>query len=422
MRKLLDDCFLHDKDRLRHAEALAILRENVQRLAEPEDISIEEAIGRVLAEEIKSPRNVPLTDNSAVDGYAFSHSDYVAQEGRLPISRRIAAGDLERTPLAPGTAARIFTGAVMPDGADSVAMQEDCTTEDDALVMIPPDLKPGANARKSGEDLAEGDMLLAPGDRLRPQDIAALASVGRGRLSAYRALRIAVVSTGDELVKPGDAAIRPGQVFDSNRYLLKSLLSTLPVSVTDFGILPDDAPVIRATLSEAAASHDIILTSGGASRGEEDHIIDAMDALGQRFLWQLAIKPGRPMSFGRIRDCAMIGLPGNPVAAMICFLLYARPAILALAGASWRDVPAFSVPAAFSIKKKKPDRTEFLRGLLTQNASGTLAVRKYDRDGSGLISSLREADGLVMIPEHVTTLEEGAPVAFMPFSEFGVTR
>ncbi|WP_350333694.1 molybdopterin molybdotransferase MoeA [Coralliovum pocilloporae] len=420
MRKLLDDCFLHDKDRLKHAEALDILKRQVKRIAEPETVTLEACAGRILAETITSPRNVPLTDNSAVDGYAFAHEDYISTEGQLPVSRRIAAGDLDGSPLAPGTAARIFTGAVMPEGADTVAMQEDCTDDGD-MVSVPQGLKNGANRRKAGEDLQEGDTLLSPGDRLRPQDVAALASVGRHQVSAYRKLRIAILSTGDELVLPGKP-IQPGQVYDANRYLLNSLAATLPVEITDYGILPDQAPVISSTLEKAASNHDIILTSGGASRGEEDHIIDTMDRLGKRYLWQLAIKPGRPMSFGEIGDCAMIGLPGNPVAAMICFLLYARPAILALAGATWRDVPAFPVPAAFSIGKKKPDRTEFLRGILAIDETGKLVARKYQRDGSGLISSLREADGLIMIPEHVTALADGEPVAFLPFSELGVLR
>lgn len=420
-RHLLDDCFLHDRDRLRHDAALAILRDGLGSIVDMEDVPLDEAAGRIAAAEVTAPRPVPLTDNAAVDGYAFAHADYVAQGGRLPVVVRIAAGHRADTSLGAGEAARIFTGAVMPEGADSVAMQEDCETEttgDKTIVSIPAGLKPGANRRRAGEDLAEGTTLIAPGRVLSAQDIAAIASTGADRVTVHRPLTVTVFSSGDEIVEPG-ASLVAGQVYDANKTLLKALTDRLPVTVIDGGILPDDAAVVADRLKQAAASSHAIITSGGASRGEEDHLIATLDELGSRKLWQLAIKPGRPMSFGRIDDCAVFGLPGNPVAAFVCFLLYVRPALLTLGGADWHEPVRFPLPAGFDVPKKKPDRREFLRGIL-KAVDGKLVADKFARDGSGLITGLREADGLIEIPEETTSLRAGETVAFIPFSEFGL--
>ena len=424
-RKLLNDCFLHDKDRLKHAEAIAILKERVFRVVDTEMVPLLSSHGRVLAEDVLAPRSVPLTDNSAVDGYAFSHADYVAANGAMQVSASIAAGDLTPHTLAPGTAARIFTGAVMPDNADSVAMQEDCQLDASGEnVIIPAGLKSGANRRKAGEDLSAGETMLAAGVRLRPQDVAALASIGQAEVCVYRKLRVALVSTGDEIIRPGEA-ISPGQVYDSNNALLTSLLQTQPVEIHDLGVWPDDALETERRLIEACRNHDLVLTSGGASRGDEDHVIATLDKIGSRHMWQLAIKPGRPMNFTQVQtegggDCVVLGLPGNPVAAMVCFLLYARLVIQGLGGMKFKDPKGFRVPAAFSIPRKKPDRREFLRGILVENDEAGFAVQKYGRDGSGLISSLREADGLIEIAEATTSVSEGELVRFVPFSQFDV--
>lgn len=421
-RRLIDDCFLHDKDRLRHAEALAILRERIAPLGESEDVDLGEAAGRILAEAVVAPRDVPLTDNAAVDGYAFSHDHYEATGGFFPVDARIAAGHPAETALLPGRAARIFTGAVMPQGADTVAMQEDCETHEQdgqPFVVIPPGLKPGANRRRAGEDLKAGTAMLEAGALLRPQEIAAIASIGQARVRVSRRLRVALLSTGDEIVRPGND-LQPGQVYDSNHFLLRALLAAIGAQITDLGVLADDFDTIRGALAGAAETHDVLLTTGGASRGEEDHLVTALDDLGSRHLWQLAIKPGRPMNFGQIGDCIQLGLPGNPVAVMVCFLLYARPTLLRLAGAPWSEPTRFQVPAAFEIARKKPDRREFYRGILVRDAAGRLSVDKFARDGSGLISGLREADGLVEIPEEATSVEKGSLVDFIPFTEFGL--
>lgn len=423
-RKLMDDCFLHDKDRLRHDDVLTLLRERITTVTGTETIALEAACGRILAQPVIAPRNVPLSDNAAVDGYAFRHADFAEVGGWFEVADRVAAGHPRKQAMPGRTAARIFTGAAMPDGLDTVAMQEDCEPHiqnEQPFVAIPPGLKPGANCRKSGEDVLQGTTVLVPGDSLRAQDLAAIASLGIGKVPVYRKLKVALLSTGDELLRPAPGvAPQTGQVFDSNSFMLKGLLETLPVAVTDFGVLQDDAGLIRDTIATAAASHDMILTSGGASRGEEDYIITALDALGQRHLWQLAIKPGRPMTMGQIGNCVFVGLPGNPVAAFVCFLLYVRRIILSLQGSAWHDPVRFPVRAAFAIARKKPDRREFLRGILGRTEPAGLSVTKFGRDGSGLITGLREADGLIEIPEAVTRIDPGETVHFIPFSELGL--
>jgi molybdopterin molybdotransferase len=310
----------------------------------------------------------------------------------------------------------------MPAGADTVAMQEDCeahTQDGRDFVAIPPGLKPGANRRKAGEDLAEGAIVAAPGTKLRPQEIAAIASTGRDSVSVYRRLRVALLSTGDEIVRPG-RPLGPGMVYDSNHYLLSALLGTVDAEITDAGVLPDEAEGVRAKLVELAASHHAVLTTGGASRGEEDHLIASLDAIGKRHLWQLAVKPGRPMSFGQIGDCPVVALPGNPVAAFVCFLLYVRPMLAIMAGGAWPEPQRFAIAASFEIAERKTGRREFLRGKLVPGPDGRAAAEKFPRDGSGLITSLREADGLIEIREDIAAVRPGDMVTFLPFSGLGL--
>lgn len=419
--QLLDDCFLHDKDRMRHDDVIRLLVSRLNAVANPEEVSLDAASGRYLAKPVTAPRNVPMHDNSAVDGYAFAHADYEKSANML-IGPRIAAGDVFDGRLSPGEAARIFTGAAMPSGADTVAMQEDCTlSADGASVSVPSGLKPGANRRMAGEDVAAGDTILQAGQRLRPQDLAALASLGAADVSVYRKLRIALVSSGNELLRPAPGAeLRHGQVFDSNYPMLEALCRIQPVDLKDLGIVEDNPNMVLKTLSHAAANHDIILTTGGASRGDEDHMVNALDRLGQRHLWQIAIKPGRPMTFGQIGDCVFLGLPGNPVAAFICFLLYCLPVIRILSGGVYREPMRIPVAAGFEIAKKKIDRREFQRGWLERDDDGALIAKKFPRDGSGLISGLCEANGLIEIPEEVGGICRGDIVHYIPFSEFGL--
>jgi molybdopterin molybdotransferase len=320
-----------------------------------------------------------------------------------------------------GRAVRVFTGAVMPAGHDIVVMQEDVETRTaggQAFVAIPPGLKRGANVRRAGEDVAAGELLLQPGAVLRPQDLAALASIGMAEVPCFARLEVAILSTGDEVVRPG-TALGEGQVYDANAPMLAALIASAGAVPRDLGILPDDRDEVKRRLAAAARSHDAVVLSGGASRGEEDHTVAAIDALGKRHLWQLAIKPGRPMSFGQIGDCVTLGLPGNPVAVLVCFLLYVWPLLRRMGGAGWPEPRRYRLPALFAFRGRKAGRRELWRGILEETPQG-LAVDKFPRDGSGLISGLRAAHGLIDIPEDAGDIAPGDLVAFIPFAEYGI--
>ena len=421
--KLLDDCFLHDKDRLLHAEALAILKERVRPIVEMENVRLADALGRIAAATILAPRPIPAHTNAAVDGYAFAYSDYDPILGsQLRVSGRAAAGHALRVPLNANEAARIFTGAIMPEGADTVIMQEDVTLTSsgtDRFAAFPSGLKFGANRRLAGEDVEAGDVVLPAGERLRPQDVAAIAAAGFGAVECFARLKVAIISSGDEVIRAGDP-FQPGKVYDSNAPMLVALARLARAECVDLGVMPDDADAVAQQLRSAAERFDVLVTTGGASRGEEDHVVKTLDTLGKLRMWQLAIKPGRPMAFGQIGDCVVLGLPGNPVAVFVCFLLYAYPLIAALGGGRWRDPRRFRLPAAFSLGKRKTGRREFWRGRVTEGADGELAIAKFERDGSGLITSLRESDGLIEIPEDVAAVSMADPVNFIPYAEFGI--
>jgi molybdopterin molybdotransferase len=420
--KLNDDCFVLDKDRISHNEALDILEARVQPVASIEDVSLADASGRFLAEAIVSPRPIPAHDNAAVDGYAFAYSSYDRARGaRLRIVGEASAGHPFSQPILE-SAVRIFTGAVMPQSLDTVAMQEEVTIEGqagDRWAIIPPGLKQGANRRLAGEDSKAGTVLVSAGTRLRPQEVASAAATGLDRLRCYAPLKVAIVSTGDEILRPGDAFAR-GKVYDANAPMLEGLVKTAGTCAVDIGVLPDKAERVREALSAASKTYDAIIISGGASQGAEDHVVHSIDALGKRYLWQIAIKPGRPMSFGQIGNCVVFGLPGNPVAVFVCFLMYVRPVLTGLAGGLWLVPSRFPLPAAFS-QRKKLGRREFWRASLIKT-KGRLKVAKVPRDGSGLISSLREADGLIEVSEDIDVVSEGEMVNFIPFSEFGLPR
>ena len=415
-KKLLDDCFLHDKDRLQHHQAIEILRKNLHAVATTEIQALEACAGRILAKQIAAPRNIPFNDNAAVDGYAFRHADHDTNSGVFNISDRIPAGTTKPNPLQPGSAARIFTGAAMPPGADTVVMQEDCTLNADDTVVIPAGLKPGANCRLAGEDVAVDDIVAECGDRLRSQDIAAIASTGQSQLEVFKKLKLGILSNGDEVLRPG-TPFETGKVYDSNHYLLDSLAANLPIETFDLGVCPDDRNAVQKHVWDASQNCDVILSTGGASRGEEDHLVKTLDEVGTCQMWQLAIKPGRPMCFGMVNGTPCFVLPGNPVAAYVCFQLYVRPALLVLGGGKWTTPTRYPLRANFSIRSK-PDRREFLRGYLESNQDGQPVVQKYERDGSGLISGLRKASGLIEIPETTTEIALGDTVNFIPFSEF----
>ncbi len=399
---------------MRHDEALALLADRLSPIAGVEDVALGNALGRVLAKPVASPRAVPAFTNAAVDGYAMDAGS-LAQSGdsKLEITMRIAAGHPALKPLAAGQAARIFTGAPLPAGADTVVMQEDCDAANN-YVSVPEGVRAGLNVRLAGEDVGVGGIVADSGHRLTPQLLAAIASTGCATVSCYAPLKVALVSSGDEVIRPGEAFL-DGAVYDSNHYLLAGLLSGVGVEVTDLGILPDDEALVRQALSNAAREFDVILTTGGASRGEEDHMVSLVLELGKLHGWQLAIKPGRPLSFGQIGDCVFLGLPSNPVAAFVCFLLYARPMFAHLQGANWTPPQRFYLPTGFAIEKKKPDRREFWRGWIEDGK-----LQKFTRDGSGLVSGLTAAAGLIEVPEEATHIAEGELLGFIPFTSFGI--
>jgi len=414
MAQLADDCFAFGGPLMTVATALEIIAERVPPLDGVERAALPEALGRVLAQDVRAGFDLPPHDNVAVDGYAFAHAALTPGAAtELPVVGRFAAGDAPGR-LVPGSAARVFTGAVLPAGADTVLMQEDARTIDDR-VIVPPGLKPGANRRKAGEDLRAGQVALAVGHRLRAQDIALAAALGQDLLNVRRRPRVALFSTGDELVAPG-GTLRPGAIYDANRFLLHGLLRELGCAVSDLGILPDRAESVRAALARAARDHDVLLTSGGISAGAEDHVKPALEALGALHFWRLAIKPGRPVALGRIGDAVFVGLPGNPVAVMVCFLKLARPLILRRAGARELMPSTFRVRSGFAFAKKA-DRREWVRARLVRGADGEPVAERFPRQGSGVISSLVESDGLVELPEALTRLEAGAMVDFLPFGE-----
>ncbi len=415
MAQLSDDCFAFDGQLMTAAAALAQLEERTELVVDTTRTILANAVGRFLGEDLVAPANVPPHDNSAVDGYAVFFSDLEAkQETRLPVTGRVTAGHPLARLARPGEAIRIFTGAVMPQGPDTVLMQEDCRDENGS-VTIAPGIKRGANMRRAGEDISRGDTVLKSGRRLRPQDVGLAASIGRTRLQVYSPLDVAVFSTGDELRKPG-LPLPAGCIYDANRYTLVAALKQMGCRVTDLGILADNPQAVQQALAEAASSHQLLVTSGGVSVGDEDHVCDAVESLGKLHFWRLAIRPGRPVALGQVGTTAFIGLPGNPVAVMVTFLLIARPLILRLSGATDIAPMHYKVRAGFDHKKKK-DRREFVRARLHIDADGTPVAQKFPREGAGILTSLVESDGLVELPEEMTQLAAGSMVDFMPFNE-----
>jgi molybdopterin molybdotransferase len=309
---------------------------------------------------------------------------------------------------------RIFTGAPMPEGAGTVFMQEDVHLDETGRVVLPPGLRPGANVRPIGEDVALGSAALARGQRLRPQDVALLAAFGMTQIEVRRRISVAVFSTGDELVSPGNAR-KPAQLFDSNRFMLMAMLKRLGCEVADLGILRDDRAALAQGLKEVADSHDLILTSGGVSTGEEDHVKAAVGAAGKLVLWRMAIKPGRPVAMGIIGGTPLIGLPGNPVASFVTFVHVVRPTVLALSGAMLQSLVPLPVRAAFTYRKKI-GRREYVRVNLRKAGDGVLEAIKFPREGAGLLSSLVDTDGLVELGEEVTQVVPRQMVGFLGYA------
>jgi molybdopterin molybdotransferase len=390
-------------------EALAQLLAAARRVKGSDRVALDAADGRVLAEPVVSGVDVPPADNSAMDGYAVRCADVTVAGTRLAVSQRIAAGSVG-APLTAGSAARIFTGAPLPPGADAVVMQEDCTADDAGVVVNQPP-QPGQHIRRAGEDLREGATILEAGLRLTPQAIGLAAAAGQAQLAVYRPLSVALLATGSELVDPG-TPLPPGAIYNSNRPLLKALLVRMGCAVEDMGSIPDTLEATRKALRRAGALHDLVITTGGVSVGEEDHVKPAVEAEGELNLWKIAIKPGKPLACGRVGNADFIGLPGNPVSVFVTFALLVRPFIQKCQGAQVSTPRVLRLPAAFDWPR--PDRRrEFLRA--RRNADG--AVELYANQSSGVLSSTVWADGFVDVSPG-QAIRRGDTVDFMAFTEF----
>ena len=413
--RLADDCFALPPgiEWTPVDEALARLREAVRPVTGVEEVPLDEAAGRVLAAPLIARRTNPPRANSAVDGYGFAwaslggadHGDLALLEGRA------AAGHPWPGRVPEGAAIRILTGAELPEGVDTVVLQEDAEVAA-GRVRFPAPRRRGANVRAAGEDAEAGAEVLPAGRRLTAADIARAAVVGVGRMAVHLPLRVAVLSTGDELVEPGGE--HPG-ICDANRPMLKALARAQGFRPLDLGIARDRAEAVRAALDRGAAEADAILTSGGASAGDEDHVSRLLRSEGRVTTWRIAVKPGRPLALGFWRGVPVFGLPGNPVAAFVTFLIFARPALAVMAGQAWPTPRGYLVPAAFA-KEKKPGRREYLRARL--DVEGRAEV--FHSEGSGLVGGLSWSEGLVELPDEGVSVHPGDPVRFLPYAEFGI--
>jgi len=397
-------------------DALTMLLNNANPITKTEKLPLTEAQGRILAEDLSSTVDVPPHDNSAMDGYAVRSADLAeAKEILLPVSQRIPAGKMGLE-LEPGTAARIFTGAPIPRGADAVVMQEVCTPEGDG-VRIMDSVPVGKNLRKAGEDIRVGDSILKIGTKLKPQDIGLAASVGIGKVEVYKRLRVGIFFTGDELREPGET-LEPGQIYNSNRHTMRGMLENLNCEIIDLGAVEDTLEATKSAMLKAASESDLVMTSGGVSVGDEDYIRIALEELGQLDMWRINIKPGKPLAFGKVGDTSFLGMPGNPVSVFATFCLFARPFILKKQGASETQANSFKVPAAFEWPKAGK-RHEYVRARVDPDANGRPVINLYPHQGSGVLTSTSWANGLAVIPADTTVKPEDI-IEFIPFSELAV--
>jgi molybdopterin molybdotransferase len=419
MAQLTDDCFAFSGPLLRLDDMERLIGERVTAVAETERVPLHGARARVLAFDVKAPVNLPPFDNSAVDGYAVRHADLNAGgDTKLAVAGRLAAGARAEIELKLGQTIRIFTGAAMPKGADTVFMQEDVKLDGDS-VIVPRGLKRGANRRLAGEDVSIGHVVLLAGTVLEAQHVALAAALGLTELVVRRRLKVAIFSTGDEVVEPG-APLTRAAIYDSNRFLLVEMLERLGAIVTDLGILADEQATLARALEKAAMHHDLVLTSGGVSTGESDHVRSAVERIGSLVFWRVAIKPGRPVAMGVIpgaagHSAAFVGMPGNPVAVFVTFVRVVKPLLRQLSGARPQRLVALPVRAAFAYRKKK-DRREYVRVALRRAGDGEIEAVKHPQDGAGILTSLTETDGLLEFPEEVTAIEPGTRVGFLSYA------
>lgn len=415
--RLRDDCFAMPQgvDWMPVATAQARLRDALHPTVETEDCPVTDARGRVLAADVVARRSNPPRPNAAVDGYGFAHAALRGGVERLPlVAGRAAAGQPFDGAVPHGAAVRILTGAILPPGVDTVVLEED-TARDGAAVVFDAPPKPGANTRAAGEDVVAGAPALPRGHALRAPDIALLVALGLDRVPVYRRLRVAILSTGDELIDTPGAPARDHQIYDANRPMLRGLIEGWDYEPVDLGHAPDDPDTIAEKLHRGAAAADVILTSGGASAGDEDHVSRLLRERGNLVSWRIALKPGRPLALAMWGGTPVFGLPGNPVAAFVCALVFARPALARLSGADWAVPAGYRVEAGFS-KRKKPGRTEYLRARIGEDGRAEV----FASEGSGRISGLAWATGLVELGPDAAAIAPGTPVRYIPYAAFGV--
>ncbi|WP_210394563.1 molybdopterin molybdotransferase MoeA [Motiliproteus sediminis] len=406
-------CGQNDGDMLSVQEGVNRILAAVSPLSGMQVLDVRRARSRVLATDVVSPINVPAYDNSAMDGYAVASSDLTDDhEQRFTVVGNVLAGHPFRDLLQPGQCVQIMTGAQMPQGLDTVIMKEICRREGDQL-FFPGGAKPGQNRRRAGEDLTRGAPAISAGQRLEAAELGMIASLGQSEVQVKRRPRVAYFSTGDEIRSLGQT-LEPGQIYDSNRYTITALLASMGIEVIDLGVIPDRAAAIEAAFSGAAAQADVVLSSGGVSLGDADYVKDTLDRLGHVSFWKMAIKPGRPLAFGRLNDALFFGLPGNPVAVMITFLQFVKPALRKLEGESQWSTPVMELPAGEPMRKK-PGRTEYIRGSVISDGRGQLQVVSTGQQGSGILTSMSRANCLIELEPERGSVATGDPVRLYPF-------
>jgi len=414
--RIAESCADSIDSSLSMAEALQTITSKIEPLSGYQSTALRDALGRVLATPIISPINVPAHRNSAMDGYALRGEDLPTQgRHQLQVIGTAFAGKPFAQPLSPGQCVRIMTGAKMPDSADTVIIQEQVERTGESIT-VDAQHRIGENVRQAGEDIPLGGTVLEAGMRVRAPQLGVLASLGIAELRVRRRARVAFFSSGDEIRSIGET-LGEGQIYDSNRYSLHGMLSRLGVEVIDLGVIPDRQESIAAALTDASQEADLVITSGGVSVGEADHVVAALHKLGTIHFSKVAIKPGRPLTFGHIGNTPFFGLPGNPVAVMTTFLQFARPAILRLSGESNLEVPLFDLPCRSRLRKN-PGRTEFQRGVIEKEAGGSWAVYSTGRQGSGVLTSMSEGNCFIVLPEQRGSVEPGETVSVQPFSLF----
>lgn len=409
----MPSCDDYEPNSLTVEDALQRIDQDLQPVRGEEQLALRSALGRVLAADVLSHINVPGHDNSAMDGYALRGTDLPSEgQAQLTVVGTSLAGQPYTETIQAGQCARIFTGAVMPNGTDTVIMQEHVERQAD-LITIAANHKKGQHVRPIGEDIAVGQPVLQAGQRLRPADIGLLASLGIPELTVKRNLRVAFFSTGDELRSVGEA-LQPGQIYDSNRYTLHGMLTRLGVEMVDMGRVRDTAEEVENALRSAAGCSDAIITSGGVSVGEADYVTDTLRRIGEMNFWKVAMKPGKPLTFGKIQPAVFFGLPGNPVSAMVTFYQFVQPALRRMMGENQVTPVRFTVPC-LSPLKKTPGRLEFQRGLLENDEQGRLVVRSTGKQGSGILRSMSQANCFIILPRDCGHLEAGSDVLVEPF-------